>query len=102
MKYYARRCDVTSQGMNEGWCWGDGVFYTKYETDTIKELRKDFPEKKDMTNKQLLEWAVETEDLLYWTEWPEIEDTQWAKDSKGNWHEAEYCYDTKKPQVVSE
>ena len=27
--------------MNEGWVWGDGVFYTKYLEDTLKECRKD-------------------------------------------------------------
>ena len=38
---YARRCDVTGEGMNEGWVWGDGVFYTKHEKDTLAECRKD-------------------------------------------------------------
>jgi len=27
--------------MNEGWVWGDGVFYTKYLEDTLKECRND-------------------------------------------------------------
>ena len=40
-KKYARVCDITGEGMNEGWVWGDGVFYTKYEKDTLSECRKD-------------------------------------------------------------
>ena len=36
---YARKCDVTGEGMNAGWVWGDGAFYTKYEEDTLNECR---------------------------------------------------------------
>lgn len=68
---YARKCDVTNEGMNEGWCWGDGIFYTKYEDDTIKELRSQFESSIGVqTDDELLEWAV-GEDILYWTEWEE-------------------------------
>ena len=38
---FARRCSVSGQGMNEGWCWGDGESYTKYEKDTLAVCRKD-------------------------------------------------------------
>ena len=38
---YARQCSVTGEGMNEGWVWFDGMFYTKYEKDTLAECRKD-------------------------------------------------------------
>ena len=41
MKEYARQCSVTGEGMNEGWVFGDGVFYTKYEKDALAECRKD-------------------------------------------------------------
>lgn len=37
----ARVCDVTSQPMNDGWVWGDGVFYAKNLSDTLKECRED-------------------------------------------------------------
>jgi hypothetical protein len=40
-KLWSRRCSVTGEGMNEGWVWGDGVFYTKYLEDTLKECRND-------------------------------------------------------------
>ena len=38
---YARKCDVTGKGMNEGWVWGDGVFYTSTKELTLAECRKD-------------------------------------------------------------
>lgn len=38
---YARLCDVTNNGMNEGWVWGDGVFYTSTKEITLAECRKD-------------------------------------------------------------
>ena len=25
---WARKCSVTGEGMNDGWLWGDGAFYT--------------------------------------------------------------------------
>jgi len=41
METFARQCSVTNELMNEGWVWGDGVFYTKYLKDTLNECRKD-------------------------------------------------------------
>jgi hypothetical protein len=41
MKTFARKCDITNEGMNEGWVWGDGTFYTKHLKDTLNECRKD-------------------------------------------------------------
>ena len=38
---YARKCDVSGKGMNEGWVWGDGVFYTSTKEITLAECRKD-------------------------------------------------------------
>ena len=38
---YARRCDVTGHGMNSGYVWEDGIFYTKDLETTLAELRKD-------------------------------------------------------------
>ena len=72
MERFARICSITNEGMNEGWCWGDGMFYTKYKEDTLKELRKDYPEQSELSDDELLEWAVEEEEILYWTEWDEI------------------------------
>lgn len=76
---YARQCSITGEGMNEGWCWGDGAFYTKYEKDTLAELRKDYPEKSYLTDEGIMEWAVEEEGELYWTEWECPEDFQYEE-----------------------
>lgn len=70
MEKFARKCDITKEGMNEGWVWYDGGFYTKYKEDTIKELRKDNEEQNELSDEDLLEWAFE-EEILYWTEWEE-------------------------------
>ena len=66
---YKRECDITGEGMNEGWCWGDGIFYSKYEEDTLKTLREDYPEHKKLSDDELMEWAVTEKEILYWTEW---------------------------------
>lgn len=76
---FARLCDITNQGMNEGWCWGDGDFYSKTKEDTIKELRTDISkgayfeiEILTKSDDELLELAVDKE-ILYWTQW-EVEE----------------------------
>jgi hypothetical protein len=79
MKKYARKCDVTGKGMNEGWCWDEGAFYTKTEEATISELRKKIAEGYNPTllgieellekpDDELLGIAYD-EGLFYWTEW---------------------------------
>jgi hypothetical protein len=68
MEKFARRCDVTGEPMNEGWCWGDGMFYTATEESTITELRKEYPSKVHITDDELMQYAYDNE-VLYWTEW---------------------------------
>lgn len=78
MERYARRCDVTHKGMNEGWCFGDGDFYTATKESTITELRKyDFDELGSeellsMSDDELMQYAYDNE-VLYWTEWSSYE-----------------------------
>tara|TARA_R110001606_G_C15162882_1_gene627201 strand:+ start:269 stop:532 length:264 start_codon:yes stop_codon:yes gene_type:complete len=77
---YARQCDITGEGMNEGWCWSDGMFYSKYEKDTLLELRKDFKdETKGLTDDEVFDWAVEEEEILYWTEWYDEDDLEFEE-----------------------
>lgn len=38
---YARKCDVTKKGMNEGYCFGDGAWYCASLEDAIAEVKKD-------------------------------------------------------------
>jgi len=78
-KLYARKCDITQEGMNSGWCWGDGTFYSKYEDDTIKELREEFESSIGVqTDEELLEWAVNKGEL-YFTEWFEESDQEYIE-----------------------
>lgn len=68
---YARQCSVTGEGMNSGWVWYDGTFYTKYERDTARELHKDFDEEwksHEWSDEQIISMAYDSQ-VLYWTEW---------------------------------
>lgn len=75
---FARVCETTGEGMNEGWVWGDGDSYDKYEANVIKELREnaeayDLPlfnahDGSTKTDNELLESAHNL-DIVYWTEW---------------------------------
>jgi hypothetical protein len=56
---------VTKEGMNSGWVWRNGEFYTKYEKDTILKLKNEY-------GTEDLFWAY-AEGLLYYTEWEEEE-----------------------------
>ena len=38
---YARKCDITNKGMNDGWVWGDGIFYTSTKELTLKQCLED-------------------------------------------------------------
>ena len=99
---YARKCDTTGEGMNEGYCWGEGEQHTKYRKDVIKELRADiengmyhakFMEQyygtkdpkniphKDWDNDRIFNWGFDL-DMFYWTTW-EAEDGEWY-DFSGN------------------
>jgi hypothetical protein len=63
---YARVCDVTGEGMNEGWVWGDGTFYTKYEKDTLAECRED----RDAILFDMEELTID--DIIDWNDWNEF------------------------------
>ena len=105
---YARRCDVTGHGMNSGYVWEDGIFYTKDLETTLAELRKDrsavmqdieymteydiedtscWDDFKEARNRAIL--GIETDDdlltlahlkgMLYYTEWDCPEDCQYEE-----------------------
>jgi len=97
MERYARKCDVTGKGMNEGFIWGDGTYYTSTLEITIAELRSDIEdgaydfdemgadEMLAMTDEQLMQYAYDN-DVLYYTEWEEIDDDCYY-DEDGNEYE---------------
>jgi len=94
---YARQCSETGELMNEGWVWGNGDWYNKYEGDVIKSLRDDldayitpgddfelsYEILSHMSDKYLLDWACDN-DILYFTEWEDEDDYQYGVDEDGN------------------
>jgi hypothetical protein len=71
-KLYARLCDVTGEGFNQGYCFGDGESYMKYEKHVIKHLRESqSDDEKGLTDAELLAKAVEVDDIVYWSDWSE-------------------------------
>jgi len=69
-QYYARKCDITGEGMYEGWVVSGGETYIKYESDAIEYCRKHW-------NQTLQEAYDESEknggDSFYWTSWEDDE-----------------------------
>ena len=65
---YARQCSITKEGMNSGWCFGDGQEYAKQECDA-----------QQIAN----EWGYNSlqqaynDDACYWTEWEDESDYQY-------------------------
>ena len=85
---WARQCDVTGEGMNEGYCIQDGLMYIKYEKDMLKHIRglekegnleydKDVSEGR-LTDDFLLNDYYEA-DYYYWTEWECEDDIQFVE-----------------------
>jgi hypothetical protein len=77
---YARKCDVTDQGMNDGYVLGNGLYYVKYDKDLVTILRKWYTDEKfrRMTDNELRQLAYD-EGEYYWTEWECPEDYQYKK-----------------------
>jgi 5-methylcytosine-specific restriction endonuclease McrBC GTP-binding regulatory subunit McrB len=65
-QYYARQCDITAEGMYEGWVVGGGDYYIKYESDAIEYCQREW-------NQTLQEAYNESEenggDGFYHTSW---------------------------------
>lgn len=57
---YARKCDITGEGMNSGYCFGDGEEYAKTKSDARKLA--------EQRGYESLEQAFE-DDAYYWTTW---------------------------------
>ena len=75
MKKFARQCDLTNELMNEGWVIGDGDMYIKYEADAINAAI-------EMGYKSIDD--AYKEDAMYWTEWKDETDFQYAIDEQNN------------------
>ena len=76
--YFARRCDVTGEGMNEGFCIGEGEMYIKHESDLIAHLRTLDWEFADGKRPKDIESDDELRELLYDVEY--FYHTYWEDD----------------------
>lgn len=65
---YARKCSITGEGMNEGWVFGDGEEYAKYEKDALNLLKEYWYDS--------LEDAYKN-NAVYWTCWEDEDDYQY-------------------------
>lgn len=72
--YYARKCDVCSRGMNEGYVVNNGDEY--YCSDTCLHKKYDKKEWSQMYNSE--------EGSSYWTQWDETHDMEYKGDRDGN------------------
>jgi hypothetical protein len=91
MERFARRCDATGKGINEGYVVGDGELYYASKDDLLDHLKsiQDFcgvkVSKLCKDDDELLEFFYD-EDYYYYTEWEEIDDDCYY-DAEGNEYE---------------
>jgi len=83
MEKFARRCDATGKGINEGYVVGDGELYFASKDDLINHLRSRGG-MEDLSDEFILNEAYELEEY-YYTEWEEIDDDEWY-DADGSLH----------------
>jgi hypothetical protein len=79
MERYARKCDATGRGMNEGYVVGDGELYFSEEQHLIDWLRGRGG-MEGLSDEFILNEAHEQEEY-YYTEWEEIDDEIYPLDS---------------------
>lgn len=74
MEKFARRCDITGRGMNEGYVFGDGEMYASDKESALVIAKR--------YGYDSLEEAYE-DDAYYYTEWEELDD-DFFYDEDGN------------------
>jgi len=69
-QYYARQCDITGEGMYEGWVVDGGLMYIKYESDAIEYCKNEL----NMTLQEAYDDSEENGgDGFYHTSWEDDE-----------------------------
>ncbi len=70
MKKFPRYCDVTGQGMWDGYCIEEGRFYAKSKKALLEIIAKHYPDymTADQTDEFDEEAAFE-DGVYYWTDW---------------------------------
>jgi hypothetical protein len=75
---FARKCDVTGEGMNEGWVIGGGDSYIKYEADALAYAKEQGYDSIDALYESCQdEDEIGDSDAFYYTEWEDDED-EWG------------------------
>ena len=76
---YARQCDITGEGMNQGYVVGDGFMHIKYEKDLIEVIRSwNVDVDNELSDEYILAESYQ-QDEYYWTEWECPEDLQYEE-----------------------
>ena len=76
---YARKCDITGEGMNDGYVVGDGFMHIKYEKDLIALLRSwNVDEDNELSDEYILAESYQLGEY-YWTEWECPTDLQYKE-----------------------
>ena len=97
MEKFARRCDATGKGINEGYVVGDGELYFAEKEHLLEHLRElnwiDSNGRKSMDiidDDELRDFFFD-EDYFYWTTWDEsdIDFYEVYYDAEGNEYEVE-------------
>tara|TARA_A100001201_G_scaffold1761_3_gene4506 strand:- start:259 stop:525 length:267 start_codon:yes stop_codon:yes gene_type:complete len=66
---YARQCDITGEGMNEGYIVDEGMMHIKYEKDLIALIRSwGVDENNELSDDFILSESYKNGEY-YWTEW---------------------------------
>lgn len=84
MEKFARRCDATGRGMNEGYVVNDGELYFSNEEHLINWIRSRGG-MEGLSNEFILDEAYNLEEY-YYTEWEELDDDIFY-DEDGNEYE---------------
>jgi len=76
---YARQCDITGEGMNDGYVVGDGEMHIKYEKDLIALIRSwGVDENNELSDDFILNESWQHEEW-YWTQWECPTDLQYEE-----------------------
>ena len=76
---YARKCDITGEGMNEGYIVGEGMMHVKYEKDLIALIRSwGVDDNNELSDDFILSESYENGEY-YWSEWECPTDLQYEE-----------------------
>ena len=76
MEKYARKCSITSEGMNTGYVYLDGDMYFKYEKDLVSYLRGMCEDNENLSDEFLLKESYNLEEY-YYTEWEDEDEFEY-------------------------